>query len=251
MWDWLGKLIPGVSAARLVIYAVVALIVLALAVFTFFTIKGWRDDASQVPSLRQQLAAAQAAKAALDGTMTKRLDGIAGGLTQLGKRMDQNDVARAAADARITAAQAATAGDVQAFLKRYQNAVPTNPACDEPAAVRDGLLNLFPLRPKPQPGAAGGGRQGDGGRSGSAGAGGSSRAASAPGAVPGRQHAAGDRRPVGMSAAARRGAGFPVRLSAAAAGGAGGSTAQRGEPALRAGALAASIRAAGITALMP
>lgn len=244
MWNWLGTLIPGVSAIRLAVYAVLAMIALGLAAFTFFTVKGWHDDAAQVPSLRQHLDQAQAAYAALDTRIAGRLDGIAGTIDGFSARLDAIDLARTAADSRITAAQAATARDVQDFLKRYQNA-PADPACVEPQSVRDGLLGLFPDKPRPQPSAASGGHKGDNGRGGGAGQAGSSHAARAPDAVPGRQHAAGDRRPVGMPATARRGGRLAVRHAAGTARQADRGAAKRSGPAFRVAALAAARRAAG------
>lgn len=215
---WLQAFFPQLTVAKLIAYAVAIAALLALLVFAWLTVKGWRDDSLALPLVTQQRDDARAAYANLDGHMTRRLDDFAGKLDANGKRF-------ANADAAITGGQSTIDGEVAAFLRRFPHA-PDGPACVEPQSLRDGLLSLFPVYfPAAQPGLAGGGSQG-GGQAGS------SAAAGAPAAMPGRQRSDNREGEMGMPTDTGRDAGIVAGPLGAASGDPDRRSAQGNEPAL-------------------
>lgn len=188
MMKWLQAFFPQITIAKLIAYAVAAAAALALLVFAYLTIKGWRDDSLALPVVTQQRDDAVAAYNKLDSDMTGRLDGIAGKIGAI-------DVQRQGVDQQLASNQSAIGSDIAGFIRRFANAVPTDPACAEPQPVRDGMLALFPLYVPAQRGIVGSG--GAGGRQAEP-----PDTADQPAAVPGQQRAESHQGDLGMSATA-------------------------------------------------
>ena len=192
----LDNLIPGVSTAKLMGYGAAALAAAVLVGFAWFTVKGWRDDAARLPVVQGQLDQSKADNRALTKQVTTEFSWIAG-------KIGENEKRALGVTGQVAANQASIASDINTFLKRFNNA-PSNPACDVPQSVRDGLLQLFALYVPTGSAASVGGTSGDGqGQP-------SGTATGAP-AVPGRQQSDNHQGKMGMSTPAGSPASNPNR----------------------------------------
>ena len=218
MPKWLEAIFPQLTLARLIAYAVAAAALIALVLFCFFTVKGWRDDAAKLPMVQAQLKQALADYADLDKSLTGKMGNIAAGI--IAERARRDGVGN-----QLDASQASITAQINDFLKRYSNARSHDPLCNEPQSLRDGLLYTWPLYVPAQPSAAGG--DGQGGQPA-----GTPVAPGAAAAVPGRQRSEIGGADVGVPAAARSGGSLHGGRSVVAAGEAGSGAADGNQPAV-------------------